>query len=443
MYTNHNDDGSGSSSSSSSSFNAYTVLSKTEEWISNTLSTANANANKAAAANNIPNNPYARKEVSYSCENPQTSPILIVSDLFRRLKEAREQGQTHAVQEEQRKQEQKISSEYKPTTFRQTHVIVIPGHFETFHTFDHLIQAINQARRNARDYIVDDWDDDEDVKEQWNIAINCAHLHPQYGQLTPKQQLQQLQQENKNYYQEVDVHLEQYKQARLMARRSPFPTVVIEVRATPVPEFTTPSSASSSSSSSVSAADIQKLEALFGQTAHMQSSSSSTNSFWDKIGNTIQEVSAVTPLKLAERFIEQLQLQQKQVSSTDTLSSSSVALTESNLSQVDAAYEFVFLNAAMLLESQETDTYYLVLPHFLSTAATSLEKFAMETRNILQWIHAVVGQSPSSSTPPQHGISIETFHPEHVDESKRSPVPIIALSKKISNDNKNKKEQLD
>jgi hypothetical protein len=423
MYTNNNngdnnDGTASSSSSSSSSFNAYTVLSKTEEWISNTLSTANANANAnkaSSSSSSIPNNPYSRKEVSYSCENPQKSPVLIVSDLFRRLKEAREQGETHVEQEEQRKQEQSStlsSSSYKPTTFRQTHVIVIPGHFETFRTFDQLIQAINQARRNARDYILDD-DEDDDFRQQWNVAINCAHLHPQYGQLTPKQQLQQLQQEPI----EVDVHLEQYKQARLMARRSPFPTVVIEVRATPVPEFATTTTSSSLSSSSVSAADIQRLEALFGQTAHMQSS----NSFWDKIGNTIQEVSAVTPLKLAERFITERQQQQQQ-------QQTAVALTESNLSQVDAAYEFVFLNAAMLLESQETDTYYLVLPHFLSTAATSLEKFAMETRNILQWILPA-----SSSQPGTNIITVETFHPEHVDESKRSPVPIIALSKKKSN----------
>jgi hypothetical protein len=45
-----------------------------------------------------------------------------------------------------------------PGTLRQTHVVVIPSNEElsgSFSVFDTLIQRINVARRNARDYVTD------------------------------------------------------------------------------------------------------------------------------------------------------------------------------------------------------------------------------------------------------------------------------------------------
>ena len=44
-----------------------------------------------------------------------------------------------------------------PTTMRQTNVVVIPNCSElnvSFHTFDTLVMAINQARRAARDFVL-------------------------------------------------------------------------------------------------------------------------------------------------------------------------------------------------------------------------------------------------------------------------------------------------
>jgi hypothetical protein len=82
--------------------NAWTVLSHTEEWISNTLNSANTNAgggNSNSGKN--PNNPYARKEVSYVCEN-QTSSPMIVSNLFKWLRDARKQGESHGEAEQER-----------------------------------------------------------------------------------------------------------------------------------------------------------------------------------------------------------------------------------------------------------------------------------------------------------------------------------------------------
>jgi hypothetical protein len=51
-----------------------------------------------------------------------------------------------------------IGPEYSPGTLRQTHVVVIPSNDElsgSFSVFDTLIQCINVARRNARDYVTD------------------------------------------------------------------------------------------------------------------------------------------------------------------------------------------------------------------------------------------------------------------------------------------------
>lgn len=45
---------------------------------------------------------------------------------------------------------------HSPSTLRQTQVLVIPGNpmlTEDWRVFDALVNAINQARRNARDYV--------------------------------------------------------------------------------------------------------------------------------------------------------------------------------------------------------------------------------------------------------------------------------------------------
>lgn len=76
--------------------NAWSVLATTEEWISNTL--------QQASAANGGQNPYTRKEVSYVCETACEQPM-ILANIFRRLKEARLQGQRHGEQENERAEE--------------------------------------------------------------------------------------------------------------------------------------------------------------------------------------------------------------------------------------------------------------------------------------------------------------------------------------------------
>lgn len=47
---------------------------------------------------------------------------------------------------------------FSPRTLRQTQVIVVPSneeYMQSFEKFDTLIESINQARRNARDYVTD------------------------------------------------------------------------------------------------------------------------------------------------------------------------------------------------------------------------------------------------------------------------------------------------
>ena len=125
-----NADGSASADSSGSdnSSNVWSVLANTERWISDTLDRSNkaANARRDAAAeaerlkkqkeqeeeskmhfadekgeeeqsSSLPppkDNPYVRKEVSYVCETGNELAV-VVGGIFRRIREARELGESH------------------------------------------------------------------------------------------------------------------------------------------------------------------------------------------------------------------------------------------------------------------------------------------------------------------------------------------------------------
>ncbi|GAX26321.1 hypothetical protein FisN_16Lh160 [Fistulifera solaris] len=394
--------------------NAWSVLTRTEEWISQTLSDAQGN-------------PYTRKEVSYVCETNAQGP-LILSGIFRRLKEARLLGESHGEGEEERRLSDRKA--YRPHTLRKTEVVVIPTNTafsESFPLFDAFIEAINQARRNARDYITDDAleknevrlmqddDDEEDEPRDWSVSVNCAHLHPKYGQLSSKQQLQQMKQEEEG--QEVDLNYKEYMEKRQMARRSPYPTIVIEVRSTPPPDFTRspPSSAtySQQKENSVTAKDIQRLEAIFGRSAHTShpskemSPEQEEDAFYQAIGESIEQqfISVKNPFILSQEWI----------SRNDPTVSETSAFTESDTGDVDAAYEFVAVNLAMLAEpSAASAVHYLVMPRFLSSAATSFEKFAREFEKIVTHL-------------PDANVKLSTFHPEHIDRDRRSPFPILKM----------------
>lgn len=74
----------------------WTVLANTEKWISDTLERSNR---AAAPGQPTGSNPYSRKEVSYVCETVEDLAA-VVAGAFRRVKDAREMGETHASEQE-------------------------------------------------------------------------------------------------------------------------------------------------------------------------------------------------------------------------------------------------------------------------------------------------------------------------------------------------------
>jgi hypothetical protein len=70
----------------SDSSGVWSALASTEKWIVQTL---------ASSGGATGSNPYTRKEVSYVCEIARESSMVVAS-LFRRVREARELGESHA-----------------------------------------------------------------------------------------------------------------------------------------------------------------------------------------------------------------------------------------------------------------------------------------------------------------------------------------------------------
>ena len=76
---------------------AWTALAQTERWISETLQNATSTSTNS--------NPYSRKEVSFSCDG-QGNVALIIAGIWKRLYQARQQGQEHGKQQVQLEREQ-------------------------------------------------------------------------------------------------------------------------------------------------------------------------------------------------------------------------------------------------------------------------------------------------------------------------------------------------
>ncbi len=266
--------------------------------------------------------------------------------------------------------------------------------------------------------------------------MNCAHLHPKYGEKTPEQELRELQEEDETG--EVDVNLEMYKKQRLIARRSPYPTVVIEVRSMAPPEYTPPPPSGPVSPKSVDEIDLEaseeedidadfvnQLEALFAKSS-LDGSKKPTKDgdFYEAIGSHIETFSSVTPLMVAQNWIDK---------NDPLFDVTQCSFTVSEATHVDEAYEFLFTNLGMqtsqfLVHKKDPNApakpssksaqkrQYMVLPHFLSRSATSLEKFTKQAERIISTI-------PSISTK----VDLTSFHPEDINEAKRCDVPVIVL----------------
>lgn len=256
-----------------------------------------------------------------------------------------------------------------------------------------------------------------------SVSINCAHLHPNFGVLTPEEQLKELQEEEATG--EVDLNMQEYKERRLVARRSPYPSVVVEVRSMPPVEFTPPPPHGPETpnpieddvdDTPISSEFLQQLEALFSKSSITQKEGGADAGFYDAIGTHIEEVSAVTPMTIAQGWI---------VQKDPHFDVTKCAFTVSDTPQVDEAYEFVFTNLAMqtsqfLSPNQESTgaqkRQYLVMPNFVSSSATSMEKFMGEVMKIIACLPNVKDK-----------VELSCLHPEHIHAEKRCPVPVFVL----------------
>jgi len=380
-------------------------LTSTERWIEDTLRGMGGG------------DAYVRKEISYECETG-TSLAEIMAGVFRRLREIREMGEGHG------KSMELIDSEDRKSTLRLTSVLVMPSSKELredFSLFDTMVERINKARRDARDYLIDD-----DLKEggggtmsptrnaeKWITAVNLSHMHQKFGE------------DIENDTDEEDSEaLKAYKEQRKRARQSPYPTVVFEVKSSPPQPMMSPPSGEKSPPSrdpekdpSVRSEDVKRLEAMFGKTASegireadakddAGSDAAATavdlfaKSVFSPIGHAQQWVVENDPLYVAEK--------------------SSFFVSDSR--QVDGVYEFLLsmisstLSAADTVPAPELKSEYVILHKFCSKSATSVEKFQIQLLNLIKLI-------PGLSS----WLSLSNFHPEHLNKDKRSPAPILVL----------------
>jgi len=242
-----------------------------------------------------------------------------------------------------------------------------------------------------------------------------------------------------------------YKKQRLLARRSPYPSVVIEVRSMAPPEYTPPSPTGLVAPKSVGDIDIgeggansiggaedtkvdadlvNQLEALFSKSSlDSGTSSKDDGDFYESIGSHIETFSSVTPLMVVQSWID---------INDPLFDVTQCSFTVSDVTHVDEAYEFLFTNLGMQTsqflaagsttnnpsgdETQKPEAedaqkrQYMVLPHFLSSSATSLEKFTKQAESIIRTFPSI-GKK----------VELSNFHPEDIDEHKRCPIPVIVL----------------
>lgn len=271
-----------------------------------------------------------------------------------------------------------------------------------------------------------------------SVSISLAHLHPDFGKKTSAEILADMKKEDEEG--EVDVNAEEYRELRNRARQSPYPSLVLEVMASPPPDFGSnkPEASlgedeSKGKVNEISSADIKKLEQLFGQAAtdHPVEEPKSADdldaeeeAFWNSFGKLggLEEISMVTPTSVASKWVSE---------NDPSYDASKSTFVSGDLKMVDEAHEFVFSNIAMqkannkaaskaskgkVKELVPSKRSYLVLPNFLTSSATSFERFATEVNSIVDTIPGLSDE-----------VAISTLHPETVEKEWRSPHPILIL----------------
>lgn len=380
-------------SSNEGSVDMWSALASTERWIEKTLSSAEGKSN-----------PLQRKEVKYVCETEENLEC-IVAGIFRRLREARELGDEHG------RLQKGLGGRAK--TMRETVVVVIPSSrtlMYSFQFFDALVKRINAARRNARDLHT------TQKSNEWVTSVSMAALHPRYGIPTPQETLQRELQEEADG--EVDLNLQDYRDKQLRARRSPYPTLVIETRSSPPilgPKLPNPIPLRNPHDQDVTKEHLNQLENLFSKSASFdhpieEPTDKLEDAFYASIANVkgIHEISFKDPVLKAQIWAQgNLPYFQPKASEFHT----------NTATHPDHAYQFVFTQIANHRSHSKSLFTYLVLPHFCTSSATSFEKFANEVVNIVKVMPV-----------PDLGFDgVDVLHPEHILKQNRAPVPVLVL----------------
>jgi len=420
----------GSGSTGNGIGGVWSALENTEQWISDTMDRAGPNL-------------YSEKEVSYVCETTDET-LMAVASIFRRVKEVRQLAESHSLAEESIVINK--GPDYVPSTLQQTKVVIIPWceYFDSFQEFEGVIQAVNRARESADDYMTDvalekletERKEGGPMDRDWEVSVNSLSLHPKYGEESPEKRLEMEKEEKKG---KVDLNMKALRERSKLVRQSPYPTLLLEVKALPPNDInenspTTihkksetsdskrPIDPDASGKGSVSKEDLKKLERLFGQSAATNRLNILEEEIKESNGKvkSIEEVTIASPSTAAQNWLTENDPSYHQ-------EISAFAVTDAK--HVDAAYEVIFTNLAIerysRLSAKKKDATtlssdkgpsYIIMPHFLSSSATSFENFATKVTTIINTVHGLKEQ-----------VSVHIFHPEHVDTEKRCPVPVFVI----------------
>ncbi len=334
--------------------------------------------------------------------------------------------------------------------YRSTLVVVCPEceDIESFDTFNSIIETINESRRRARTFNVGGVADKmadaiaaelkSDNTVEWHTSVNLAHLHPAFDEIMDQEDpATTISAEDDEAAIEHKNKIRAYKQKKMKARRSPHPTIVLEVRSSRpsqgvqgTMEGASPEQISQAKADradrlqqnkpSPEAAEnpsLAALESAFMRAAVPQNekpdcevpSSTKTTDLAD-----LARRSVMTPLQKAKNW-------HREKCDGQDLRANPSSFREFDGKKVDEAYQFVFSMLASEM-AQFTDaksasdqrTLVVSMPKFLPASATSFTKFR----------HDVVKLFESSKI----DATAMAYHPEEVDEANRAPMSILVIS---------------
>ncbi|GMH55933.1 hypothetical protein TrLO_g15808 [Triparma laevis f. longispina] len=369
-----------SEGSSNFDLGSLTALTSTETWLTSAIPEG-----------------HLRKEVSYSLEST-TSPCTLISHLFTRITSQTKLGSSH-------------STNYPSTSippYRSTMMVVCPNVFEEFEEFNRVVKTVMEVRRNGRSFntmgvvegmremVAKELGEEDD---EWQTSVNLAHLHPNFRNEdtpppTPESPYEDLSDEERQYQEKIKLH----KLKKTLARQSPYPTVVVEVRSQKVNsgvddtlKAANAEQKNPSNDSPPSLDSLKFLEASFSKSA---------------AGSTPPTPPSITP-----DIFPQIS---PKLSAKTYLTLPSAIYREFNGKGVEEAYSFIFEGLGHYFEGVGgVGHIVVVMPKFLRGSATSFQKFGNDVNKLCEAIKL-----------PIHAT---VYHPEDVDEDKRCPVGCLVM----------------